>query len=56
MTNRSNRIKKAKKFLWNKEIDRDFVKLKKAFTERGIQAFPDLGVGDPFILTTDWSK
>ena len=26
--------------------------LKKAFTE----AFPDFRVGDPFILTTDWSK
>ena len=30
--------------------------MKKAFTEGGIQAFPDFGVGDPFILTTDWSK
>ena len=26
------------------------------FTAGGIQAFPDFGVGDPFILTTDWSK
>ena len=41
---------------WNKEIERDFIELKKAFTNGGIQAFPDLGVGDPFILTTDWSK
>ena len=30
--------------------------VKKAFTNHGIQAFPDFGVGDPFILTTDWSK
>ena len=26
------------------------------FTEGGIQAFSNFGVGDPFILTTDWSK
>ena len=42
--------------MWNEEIERDFVQLKKAFTEGGIQAFPNFGVGDPFILTTDWSK
>ena len=29
--------------------------MKKAFTEGGIQAFPDFGVVDPCILTTDWS-
>ena len=51
-----NRIKKAEKFFWNKEIEQDFIKLKKAFTEGRKQAFPDFGVGDPFILTTDWSK
>ena len=51
-----NGIKKAEKFLWNEEIERDFIELKKAFTEGGIQAFPDFGVGNLFILTTDWSK
>ena len=56
MTNRLNGIKKPEKFLWNEEIERDFVELKNAFTEGGIQAFHDFGVGDPFILTTDWSK
>ena len=56
MTNRLNGIKKAEKFLWNKEIEQDFAELKWAFTEGGIQAFPDFGVGDPFIFTTDWSK
>ena len=30
--------------------------MKRVFTEGGIQAFPDFGVGDLFILTTDWSK
>ena len=33
LTNRLNGIKKAEKFLWNKEIEQDFVELKKAFTE-----------------------
>ena len=47
-----NRIKKAEKFLWNEEIEQDFIELKKAFTNGRIQAFPDFGVGDPFILTT----
>ena len=56
MTNKLKGIKKAEKFLWNEEIGRDFVELKRAFTKGGIQAFPDFGVGDPFILTTDWSK
>ena len=51
-----NRIKKAEKFLWNKEIERDFFELKKAFTEGKIKALPDFGVGDLFILTTNWSK
>ena len=41
-----NRIKKVEKFLWNEEIEQDFIELKKAFTEGRIQAFPDLGVGD----------
>ena len=41
LTNRLNGIKKAEKFLWNEEIERDFVKLKGAFTEGGIQAFTD---------------
>ena len=34
----------------------DFIKLKKAFSHRGVQAFPDFRLGDQFILTTDWSK
>ena len=42
LTNRL--MKKAKKFFWNEEIVRDFVMLKRAFTEGGIKAFPDFGV------------
>ena len=36
LTNRLKGIKKAEKFLWNKEIERDFVELKKAFTDGGV--------------------
>ena len=53
LTNWLNVIKKAEKFLWNKEIEQDFIELKRAFTEGGIQAFSDFGVGDPSILTTN---
>ena len=56
LTKSLNGIMKAEKFLWNEEIGRDFVKLKRAFTKGGIQTSPDFGVGDLFILTTDWSK
>ena len=28
LTNRLNRIKKTEKFLWNEEIERDFIELK----------------------------
>ena len=56
LTNRLNSIKKAEKFLWNEEVEQDFIELKKAFTKGGIQAFPDFGIEDPFILTTDWSQ
>ena len=53
LTNRLNGIKEAENFLWNEEIERDFIELKRAFTEGGIQAFPNFGVGDTLILTTD---
>ena len=42
--------------MWNREIERAFIELKKAVTEGGIQAFPDFRVGDLLILTIDWSK
>ena len=53
LTNRLKGIKKEEKFLWNEKVKRDFKELMKAFTEVRIQAFPDFGVGDLFILTTD---
>ena len=49
-------IKKVEKFMWSKEVEQDFLELKKAFTKGGIQAFPDFGVGDLLTLTLDWSK
>ena len=56
LSNQLKRIKKAEKLMWNEETEHDFIKLKRVFTEGGIQAFPDFGAGDPFISTTDWSK
>ena len=50
-TNKLNGIKKAENFLWNEEIGGDLVELKRAFTKRGIQAFPNFGIGDLFIYT-----
>ena len=43
LSNRLKGIKTAKKFLWNEEIGPDFIKLKRAFTKGGIQAFPNFG-------------
>ena len=56
LTNRLKGIKKAEKLTWNEEKKGDFMELKKAFTKERIQAFLDVGVGDPFILTMDWIK
>ena len=47
LTNKLNGIKKAEKFVWNEEIESDFIQLKEAFTKGGIQAFPDFGEGAP---------
>ena len=33
-----------------------FHPVKESIHRGGIQAFPDFGVGDPFIFITDWSK
>ena len=39
--------------MWNEQIEQDFVELKKAFLEGGIQAFPNFGLGYLFILTKE---
>ena len=44
LTNWLNGIKKVEKFIWNEEIEGDFIKLKKAFTKGGIQAFRTSGL------------
>ena len=40
LTNWLNRIKKAKKLLWNKEIEQDLIELKKAFTNWSKENIP----------------
>ena len=50
LTNRLNGIKKAEKFLWNEEIGRDFVELKRALTEGGIQALSRLWSRGPILF------
>ena len=42
--------------MWNQEIGQDYKEWKKAFTRGEIQAFPDFRVGDPCIITPNWSK
>ena len=39
LTNRLSGIKKAEKFVWNEEIERDFVQLKEAFTRAEYKRF-----------------
>ena len=56
ITNPLNGIKEAEKFLWNEEIEQDFIELKNAFTNGGLHVVPAFRFGDLFILTTDWSK
>ena len=55
LTNRMNTMKKADKFIWTEDMEKDFVELKKEFTAGKIQAYPDFDSAEPFILTTDWS-
>ena len=64
MTNWLNGIKKAPRFMWNSEVERDLEELKRPFTYSGlqrqcppwIQTFPDFCSGNLCVLTTDWSK
>ena len=56
LTNRMNSLKKAEKFLWTEDMEKDFLELKAEFSAGRIQAYPDFDSDDPFILTTDWSS
>ena len=55
LTNRMNSMKKALKFEWSEDMEKDFKKLKAEFTAGKIQAYPDFDSNKPFALTTDWS-
>ena len=48
-------MKKADKFIWTEDMEKDFVELKKEFTAGKIPAYPDFDSAEPFILTTDRS-
>ena len=46
-----NFIKKAEKFQWSDDMEKDFKELKAEFTAGKIQAYPDFDSEKPFILT-----
>ena len=56
LTNRMNSLKKAEKFVWTEDMEKDFLELKAEFSAGRIQAYPDFDSDEPFILTTDWSS
>ena len=41
LTNRMNSLKKAEKFVWMEDMDKDFLELKAEFSAGRIQAYPD---------------
>ena len=51
-----NSLKKVEKFVWTKDMQKDFLELKAEFSAGRIQAYPDFDSDEPFILTTDWSS
>ena len=51
LTNRMNSLKKAEKFVWTEDIEKDFLELKAEFSAGCIQAYPDFDSDEPFILT-----
>ena len=56
LTNRMNSLKKTEKFVWNEDMEKDFLELKAEFSAGRIQAYPDFDSDEPFILTMDWSS
>ena len=55
LTNRMNLMKKADKFKWSDDSEKDFMELKEEFTAGKIQANPYFDSYESFMLTTDWS-
>ena len=51
-----NSLKKAEKFVWTEDMEKDFLELKAEFSAGRIQAYPDFDSDEPLILTTDWSS
>ena len=48
-------MKKADKFKWSDDSEKDFMELKEEFTAGKIQANPYFDSYESFMLTTDWS-
>ena len=56
LTNRMNSMRKTDKFLWTIDMQQDFEALKPEFQIGRVQAYPDFCSGEPFRVTTNWSK
>ena len=54
LTNRMISLKKAEKFVWTEDMEKDFLELKAEFSAGQIQAYPNFDSDEPFILTTYW--
>ena len=50
LTNRMNSLKKVEKFVWTKDMEKDFLELKAEFSAGRIQAYPDFDSDEPLIL------
>ena len=55
MTCEMNSQRKNKYLEWSKSMEEDFEKLKDAFKNGDIRAYPDYESEEPFLLTTDFS-
>ena len=56
LTNRMNSLRKAGKFVWTEDMEKDFLELKAEFSAGRIQAYPDFDLDEPLILIMDWSS
>ena len=51
-----NSLRKAGKFVWTEDMEKDFLELKAEFSAGRIQAYPDFDLDEPLILIMDWSS
>ena len=56
LTNEMNNMKKAERFEWTSVMEEKFQKIKKAFREAPIRAFPRYDGKEPFQVAVDFSK